>query len=51
VRDRPPPNGRDASAELVTGKDPAEHQVGALGAEALRCQRTVGGTVAIQSRP
>ena len=36
MRDKPAPNAAVRRAQLMAGKDPAEHQVGALGAELLR---------------
>jgi hypothetical protein len=38
-------------AELVAGEDPSKDQIGPLATEFRRCQLTVGGTVANQSRP
>ena len=43
--------GGGRRAELVGGEDPAEGHVGALGPKASAASRTVGGTVATQSRP
>ncbi len=43
---------RKRCAHLMAGEDPAEHQVGALAAEARDGEASrCGGTVAIQSRP